>query len=206
LRRANCEQIVGFYRQIEQKFKEEITELDKLKRIPRVKSTLLALEKHVKDALLSYETEILKYQFEKDFIVKKYLKYIDEVQEKFADQSKLLIREFKNRFKKFIANVPPNITIEEVENQIGLRSMKDKLYEIEIWLKQKGADEIKAFYNDVQANNQIMNDKTNAMKDQLVFKKQFQELTTWVDIVTNGDQDIVNEEEKLTASMEEDVI
>lgn len=164
------------------------------------------MEKHVKDALLSYETEILKIQSEKDFIIKKYTKYIDEVQEKFADQSKDLIKDFKNRFKKFISTSPPNITIEEVESQIGLKALKDKLYEIEIWLKQKVADEIKAFYNDIQSSNQKMNDLTNLMKEQLVFKKQFQELTQWVETVTSGEQGNVNEEERLTASMEEEVI
>jgi hypothetical protein len=163
------------------------------------------LEKHVKDALLGYETEILKFQSEKDFIIKKFSKYIDEVQEKFADQSKDLIKEFKNCFKKFVANIPPNVTIEEVENQIGLKALKDKLYEIEIWLKQKVADEIKAFYNDIQFNNQKMNDLTNSMKEQLVFKKQFQELLAWVETVTSGEQAHVNEEEILTTSMEEEV-
>jgi hypothetical protein len=155
--------------------------------------------------LLSYETEILKIQSEKDFIIKKYSKYIDEVQEKFADQSKDLIKDFKNRFKKFISTVPANITIEEVESQIGLKTLKDKLYEIEIWLKQKVADEIKAFNSDIQFSNQKMNDLTNAMKEQLIFKKQFQELLQWVETVTSGEQGHVNEEEKLSTSMEEEV-
>ncbi len=107
------------------------------------------MEKYAQDNLLSYETEILEFRLEKYFIINKYSKYTDEVQEKFADQSYNIIKEFKYRFKKLVTFIHLMLQQKMLRTKQGVKALIDKLYEIEIWLKQKVSDVIKEFYNEI---------------------------------------------------------
>jgi hypothetical protein len=206
LKRANADSIVGFFRIVESKFKE-INNYEKLKRVPKIRDTLKALEKHIQDTFIIYETEILELQDEKERKVKLHGKQIDVGLEKFADQCKDLVKNFKHQFKKFAAIIQANLKTEDVENiNTSLKSLKDKLYEIEIYLKGKIKSEIELFLSEITSTDSAMTLKTNNLKEQLNFKKSFQEIAAYVEVVTNPETvNTLQEEDAISQSLIDEV-
>lgn len=166
-----------------------------MKKIPGLEERLKLLEKLIEETMTGYKNDIILLQFEKDKIIKQKMKEIDAGQEKFVEQSKGLISEFKRKFKKFIASIPQNITSEEIEKEIGIKSLKDKLYEIEIYVKQKMADSIKEFENSIKMTNSVMGERTAKLKDELdIHKKTLKESLTNLINDLNSRIEVHNEE------------
>jgi hypothetical protein len=207
LKRANADSIVGFFKTVEAKFFKEINNYEKLKRVPKIRDTIKQLEKHIGDTFMLYEKDILELQDEKERKIKLHSKQIDCGLEKFADQSKDLIKNFKHQFKKFTAIVQSALKSDDVENITSLlRNLKDKLYEIEVYLKGKIKAEVELFISEITTTNNAMGDRTNLLKDQLSYKKNFQEITTYVEVVTNPETvNTLQEEDIVSQSLIEEV-
>jgi hypothetical protein len=55
---------------------------------------------------------------------------------------------------------------DDVENITSLlRNLKDKLYEIEVYLKGKIKAEVELFISEITTTNNAMGDRTNLLKD-----------------------------------------
>jgi hypothetical protein len=199
LRHANAEAVIDFYKQIEKKIKDDTSSTDgweKMRNIPGLEDKLRLLEKLIEETLTSFKNDIIILQIEKDKIIKQRTKEIEAGQEKFVEQSKGLISDFKRIFKKFIVNIPASISGDEIENEIGLKALKDKLYEIEIYVKQKMAEMLKEFEGAVKGHNTIMVERTQKLKDELdLYKKTLKDnLTTLINDLSKKIEERNNKE------------
>ena len=124
----------------------------------------------------NYKEEILEKQKEKDDVLTKKKKELDANEEKFIVKSKEMIRAFKKVFKKFCKDLRegklPNIkTQDEGASYVGLQKLKDDLLEIEIYEKEQLTAFIKGFREEVRKINDVMQGKTNTLREKLDSKK-----------------------------------
>ena len=83
-----------------------------------------------------------------------------------------MIRAFKKVFKKFCKDLRegklPNIkTQDEAATYVGLQKLKDDLLEIEIYEKEQFSTFIKGFREEVRKINDVMQGKTNTLREKL---------------------------------------
>ena len=124
----------------------------------------------------NYKEEILEKQKEKDEVINKKKKELDANEEKFIVKSKEMIRAFKKVFKNFCKDLRegklPNIkTQDEAATYVGLQKLKDDLLEIEIYEKEQLSNFIKGFREEVRKINDVMQGKTNTLREKLDSKK-----------------------------------
>lgn len=182
MKHANAEAVIDFYKQVEKRIKDDTTVQggwEKLRKVPGLEDKLKLLEKLIEDTVVSYKTDILSLQTDKDRIIRQKTKEIEMGQEKFVEQSKELISVFKREFKKNTLNIKPeHINKDKIESEI--KALTDKLLEIEIYEKQQMTTTlIKNFQNELKSVNEKMSDRTNKLKEELdLHKKTFKEALT----------------------------
>lgn len=170
LKNANAEAIINFYGQVKKKIIEETAGSlgwDKLMTIPGLEDRMKLLEKNINETIGNYKTDILAIQVRKDELLKLRKKEYDKNEEKFIEQSKQLIGEFKRRFKKYISKINIHIRLDDIENEIGIEALKSNLMEIEIYAKEKLINFINSFRQEVMKINQEMQDRTLTLKEEL---------------------------------------
>ncbi len=172
LKHANAEVVLDFYKNIDQKIDEETNKKEKIKRLAGFDDKMRQFEKHIEENLNIFKKEIIQAQEEKDQVIKVYEAKFDFGQEKYVEECKKLINEFKKKFKAFCANIQPTINSDEIEKEIGLKNLKDKLYEIEAHLKFSITESYGAFDKEVKAKNSAMGDKTEKLKTELSSYKE----------------------------------
>ena len=172
LKHANAEAVLDFFKNIDQKINEETNNKEKIKKLAGFDDKMRQFEKHIEENLNIFKKEIIQAQEEKDQVIKAYEAKFEYGQEKYVEECKKLINEFKKKFKIFCANIPPNMYNEEFEKEIGLNSLKDKLYEIEAHLKYSITETYKLFEKEMKEKNHAMGDKTEKLKTELSSYKE----------------------------------
>ena len=173
------DEIIDFFPRVVENIKEEIQNgvgWDKLIEIPGIEDQINLAEKGINEDLKNYQDEILEIQKEKDAVINKKKKELDANEEKFIVKSKEMIRAFKKVFKKFCKELKegklPNIkSQEEGATYVGLGKLKDDLLEIEVYEKEQLTSFIKGFREEVRKINDIMQGKTNTLREKLDNKK-----------------------------------
>ena len=179
LHNADLDEIIDFFPRVVENIKEEIQNgvgWDKLIEIPGIEDQINLAEKGINEDLKNYQDEILEIQKEKDAVINKKKKELDANEEKFIVKSKEMIRAFKKVFKKFCKELKegklPNIkSQEEGATYVGLGKLKDDLLEIEVYEKEQLTSFIKGFREEVRKINDIMQGKTNTLREKLDNKK-----------------------------------
>jgi len=179
LHNADLDEIIDFFPRVIENIKEEIASgigWDSLMTLPGMEDQINLAEKGINEDLDNYKEEILEKQKEKDEVINKKKRELDANEEKFIVKSKEMIRAFKKVFKKFCKDLKegklPNIkTQEEGANYVGLQKLKDDLLEIEIYEKEQLNSFIKGFREEVRKINDVMQGKTNVLREKLDSKK-----------------------------------
>lgn len=172
LKHANAEAVLEFYKNIDQKIYDDTNGKEKLKKLPGFDDKMKLFEKHIEECLNSFKKEIIQTQEEKDKIIKDFEAYVENGQEKFVEICKKQINEFKKRFKKYVSNIPLNFNADDIEKEIGLKALKDKLYEIETHLKYTINEQFKHFEGKLKNVNHLMGEKTEKLKTELSSYKE----------------------------------
>ncbi len=86
---------------------------------------------------------------------------MDNSLENFVEKSKNLIHDFKVNFKKFFSTLEKSkqkitMNFEELDKKLGLTVLREKLYEMEIYLKKEMSTKLKEFYAKVADENNSM--------------------------------------------------
>jgi hypothetical protein len=86
---------------------------------------------------------------------------LDNGLENFVEKSKNLIHDFKVNFKKFFSTLEKSkqkitMNFEELDKKLGLTVLREKLYEMEIYLKKEMSTKLKEFYAKVADENNSM--------------------------------------------------
>jgi len=167
LKKANCEEIIDFYKQIEKRIIDESTlqNFQSMKKIKKLDEILKLLEKFINETLVGYKEGILLEQAEKEQIIKLKTKEIELGQEKFVEQSKSLVSVFKRDFKEKTQSKVSGEVREKIESNI--KELVSKLMEIEVWEKQKMKEIIEEFRRAILTTNEKMSDRTGKLKDEL---------------------------------------
>ncbi len=168
---ANAEQVLDFYKNMDAKIADE-TNKERLRKLPGFDDKMKMLEKFIEEHLNTFKKDILLSQEQKDQIIKTYEKKFEFGKEKYVEQSKNLIFEFKRKFKKFCLNIPFNINFEDLEKEIGLITLKEKLYEIEAHLKSSISLLFGAFEREIREWNASVVQKTENLKNDLGSHKE----------------------------------
>ena len=179
LHNADLDEIIDFFPRVIENIKEEIANgltWERLMLIPGMEDQINLAEKGINEDLKNYKEEILEKQKEKDELITKKKKELDANEEKFILKSKEMIRAFKKVFKKFCKDLKdgklPNIkTQDEGATYVGLQKLKDDLLEIEIYEKEQLNSFIKSFREEVRKINDVMQGKTNVLREKLDSKK-----------------------------------
>ena len=179
LHNADLDEIIDFFPRVLENIKEELsntTGWDKMIQLPGLEDQINLAQKGIDEDLKNYKEEILEKQKEKDDLINKKKKELDANEEKFIVKSKEMIRSFKKVFKKFCKDLEegklPNIkTQEEGATYVGLQKLKDDLLEIEIYEKEQLSSFIKGFREEVRKINDVMQGKTNTLREKLDAKK-----------------------------------
>ena len=179
LHNADLDEIIDFFPRVIENIKEEISNSltwERLVEIPGIEDQINLAEKGINEDLKNYQEEILEIQKEKDAVITKKKKELDANEEKFIVKSKEMIRTFKRVFKKFCKELKegklPNIkTQEEGATYVGLGKLKDDLLEIEVYEKEQLSSFIKGFREEVRKINDVMQAKTNTLREKLDNKK-----------------------------------
>jgi hypothetical protein len=179
LHNADLDEIIDFFPRVVENIKDEISNgltWERLVEIPGIEDQINLAEKGINEDLKNYKEEILEIQKEKDAIINKKKKELDANEEKFIVKSKEMIRAFKRVFKKFCKELKegklPNIkTQDEGANHVGLGKLKDDLLEIEVYEKEQLTNFIKGFREEVRKRNDVMQAKTNTLREKLDSKK-----------------------------------
>ena len=106
--------------------------------------------------------KIFDCQIKKNDLIKLKRKEIDKSLENFVENSKNLIHEFKVNFKKFFSTLEKSkekiapLNFEDLDKKLKLSILKEKLYEMEIYLKKEMSIKLKEFYSKVADENNIM--------------------------------------------------
>lgn len=104
-------------------------------------------------------------------------KEIDKSLEDFVEKSKNLIHDFKINFKKYFSSLEKakqkisNLNFEEFDKKLGLTILKEKLYEMEIYIKKEMSTKLKEFYSKVADENNIMVGLTSELYLNLLIKE-----------------------------------
>lgn len=142
-----------------------------MNRLPGFGDSLLTISKSIEDSVNSYRADVLILQVEKDNLIKLRMKEIEDGHEKFVEQSKGHVSDFKRIFKTSTLGVPSNqISREKIETEI--KKLTDKLMKIEVWEKQKIAERITEFKSAVKEINERMGIRTGNLKDDLELHKK----------------------------------
>ena len=189
------DEIIDFFPRVLENIKEEISNgvtWDNLIKIPGLEDNINLAEKGINEDLNNYKEEILEKQKEKDEVITRKKKELDANEEKFIVKSKEMIRAFKKVFKKFCndlrsgklpqiktqdeganrsGKLPQIKTQDEGANYVGLQKLKDDLLEIEIYEKEQLSTFIKGFREEVRKINDVMQGKTNTLREKLDAKK-----------------------------------
>ena len=179
LHNADLDEIIDFFPRVLENIKEEISNgvtWDNLIKIPGLEDNINLAEKGINEDLNNYKEEILEKQKEKDEVITRKKKELDANEEKFIVKSKEMIRAFKKVFKKFCTDLrngklPQIKTQDEGANYVGLQKLKDDLLEIEIYEKEQLSTFIKGFREEVRKINDVMQGKTNTLREKLDAKK-----------------------------------
>ena len=179
LHNADLDEIIDFFPRVVENIKEEIsngTTWEKLVEIPGIEDQINLAQKGIDEDLKNYKEEILEIQKEKDALINKKKKELDANEEKFIVKSKEMIRVFKKVFKKFCKELKegklPNIkSQDDGANHVGLPKLKDDLLEIEVYEKEQLTAFIKGFREEVRKINDVMQAKTNTLREKLDNKK-----------------------------------
>ena len=179
LHNADLDEIIDFFPRVVENIKDEISNgltWERLIEIPGIEDQINLAEKGINEDLKNYKEEILEIQKEKDTVINKKKKELDANEEKFIVKSKEMIRAFKRVFKKFCKELKegklPNIkTQDEGANYVGLGKLKDDLLEIEVYEKEQLTNFIKGFREEVRKINDVMQAKTNTLREKLDSKK-----------------------------------
>ena len=179
LHNADLDEIIDFFPRVIENIKEEIANgvgWKDLMTLPGMEDQINLAEKGINEDLNNYKEEILEKQKEKDEVINKKKRELDANEEKFIVKSKEMIRAFKKVFKKFCKDLKEgkltNIkTQEEGANYVGLQKLKDDLLEIEIYEKEQLNSFIKGFREEVRKINDVMQGKTNILREKLDSKK-----------------------------------
>jgi hypothetical protein len=179
LHNADLDEIIDFFPRVLENIKEEISNgvtWDNLIKIPGLEDNINLAEKGINEDLNNYKEEILEKQKEKDEVITRKKKELDANEEKFIVKSKEMIRAFKKVFKKFCndlrsGKLPQIKTQDEGANYVGLQKLKDDLLEIEIYEKEQLSTFIKGFREEVRKINDVMQGKTNTLREKLDAKK-----------------------------------
>ena len=179
LHNADLDEIIDFLPRVLENIKEEISNgvtWDNLIKIPGLEDNINLAEKGINEDLNNYKEEILEKQKEKDEVITRKKKELDANEEKFIVKSKEMIRAFKKVFKKFCndlrsGKLPQIKTQDEGANYVGLQKLKDDLLEIEIYEKEQLSTFIKGFREEVRKINDVMQGKTNTLREKLDAKK-----------------------------------
>ena len=209
LHNADLDEIIDFFPRVIENIKEEIANgvtWESLMILPGLKDQINLAEKGINEDLDNYKEEILEKQKEKDEVINKKKKELDANEEKFIIKSKEMIRAFKKVFKKFCKDLKegklPNIkTQEEGANYVGLQKLKDDLLEIEIYEKEQLNSFIKGFREEVRKINDVMQGKTNVLREKLDSKKvglkeKIDQITAEIKAKTDAYENEKNEEGK----------
>jgi Leucine-rich repeat (LRR) protein len=209
LHNADLDEIIDFFPRVIENIKEEIANgvtWESLMILPGLKDQINLAEKGINEDLDNYKEEILEKQKEKDEVINKKKKELDANEEKFIVKSKEMIRAFKKVFKKFCKDLKegklPNIkTQEEGANYVGLQKLKDDLLEIEIYEKEQLNSFIKGFREEVRKINDVMQGKTNVLREKLDSKKvglkeKIDQITAEIKAKTDAYENEKNEEGK----------
>jgi len=170
LKHACADAVLTFYHLIDERISSE-TNKEKLKKLPGYDDKMKMLEKFIEEHLNSFKKEILLCQEQKDQIIVNYEKKFEFGREKYVEQSKNLIYDFKRKFKKYCLNIPPNVNIEEFEKEIGLPLLKEKLYEIEAHLKSSMSILFQTYIKEINDWNNFVVTKTDNLRNDLVSNK-----------------------------------
>lgn len=166
LKHANAEAVLDFFKSIDQKITED-TNRERLRKLPQFEQKMKDFEKSIEENLNSFKKDIIEEQEKKDLIIKAYEEKFEFKQEKYVEDCKLLINEFKKKFKKYCANIPVGKGDEDILNEIGLKTLKDKLYEIEANLKYTNSESFGKFDKQVRERNSHMTDRTERLRNEL---------------------------------------
>jgi len=179
LHNADLDEIIDFFPRVLENIKDEISNgvtWENLIKIPGLEDQINLAQKGIDEDLKNYKEEILEKQKEKDEVITKKKKELDANEEKFILKSKEMIRAFKKVFKQFCKDLRegklPNIkTQDEGATYVGLQKLKDDLLEIEIYEKEQLTAFIKGFREEVRKINDVMQGKTNTLREKLDSKK-----------------------------------
>jgi len=179
LHNADLDEIIDFFPRVIKNIKEDIAggvTWEGLIKIPGLEDQINITEKAINEDITKYKETILEIQKEKDAIINLHKKELDKNEEKFIVKSKEMIREFKRKFKQFVADLKSGKITgvksnEDAEKYIGLEKLKNDLLEIEVYEKQQLIDFLKAFKKDVADKNSIMVEKTDILRSNLDAKK-----------------------------------
>lgn len=166
LKHANAEAVLDFFRSIDQKITED-TNRERLRKLPQFEQKMKDFEKQIEENLNSFKKDIIEEQEKKDLIIKAYEEKFEFKQDKYVEECKLLVDDFKKKFKKYCANIPGGKGDEDILNEIGLKILKDKLYEIEANLKFTNGDNFTKFEKLVRERNSHMTDRTERLRNEL---------------------------------------
>lgn len=162
LTKANSEHIISFWSNFDEKLKSEKI-IENFHQLPDLMQRLTVLYADVKKPLFSYRDDILIKQEEKDKIIKTNLDLIEANLEEMVEKSKGEIHSFKKRFREFIKTKPENLGEDNVEENIKLRELKEKLYEIELFNKNETDKKITELKNSVDSIVDKMKEDTKIM-------------------------------------------
>ena len=163
LHNADLDEIIDFFPRVVENIKEEIQNgvgWDKLIEIPGIEDQINLAEKGINEDLKNYQDEILEIQKEKDAVINKKKKELDANEEKF-----IVSKELKE------GKLPNIKSQEEGATYVGLGKLKDDLLEIEVYEKEQLTSFIKGFREEVRKINDIMQGKTNTLREKLDNKK-----------------------------------
>ena len=209
LHNADLDEIIDFFPRVIENIKEEIAnglKWENLMIIPGMEDQINLAEKGINEDLKNYKEEILEKQKEKDELINKKKKELDANEEKFIFKSKEMIRAFKKVFKQFCKDLKegklPNIkTQDEGATYVGLQKLKDDLLEIEIYEKEQLNSFIKSFREEVRKINDVMQGKTNVLREKLDSKKtglkeKIDQIVAEIKVKTDAYENERNEEGK----------
>ena len=176
LHNADLYEIFDFFLRVIKNIKEDITDgvtWEGLIKIPDLEDQINITEKAINEDITEYKETILEIQKEKEAIINLHKKELDKNEEKFIVKRKEMIREFKRKFKQFVADLK-SVKItgvklnEDAEKYIVLeKKLKNDLLEIDVYEKQQLIDFHKAFKKDVADKNSIMVEKTDILRSNL---------------------------------------
>lgn len=117
--------------------------------------------KDFEQELEKYKIRIFECQLKKNDLIKIKRKDIDKSLQNFVEKSKNFIHNFKLNFKHYFTALEKSkqkitVSFEELDKKLELTVLKEKLYEMEIYLKKEMGTKLKDFYGKVGEENTAM--------------------------------------------------